>query len=128
MEAATILAGGGGVHVTDVVTAGAPTAQLPGFPAGAHVLSLEQLGDVVPQLDGAPNADSVEQTTITFDAHPDDGVLAHHGYEAYEEGAGLADSSTDPSVDEAVQSLHAHGFLGDGAHVTAQVFQITRAP
>jgi hypothetical protein len=129
MEAAAILAGDdGGLDVTDVVTAGAPTAQLPGFPTGAHVISLEQVGDVVPQLEGAPNADSVEQTTITFDAHPDDGVLAHHGYEVYEDGAGLADSSTDPSVAEAVQSLHSHGFLGDGGHATAQVFQITRAP
>ena len=37
-----------GFHVTDVVTAGSPTAQVAGFPAGSHVLSLEQHGDVVP--------------------------------------------------------------------------------
>ena len=48
MEAAAILAGHGGYHVTDVVTAGSPTAQVPGFPSGSHVLSLEQQGDVVP--------------------------------------------------------------------------------
>lgn len=129
MAAAALLAGhAGGAHVTDVVTAGSPTAQVPGFPAGAHVLSLEQLGDVVPQLDGAPNPDSVEQTTVVFDAHPDDGVLAHHDYDVYEQGAGLADATTEPSVSEAVQSLHAHGFLGQGGHVTSQVFQIIRAP
>jgi hypothetical protein len=128
MEAAAILAGHGGYHVTDVVTAGSPTAQLPGFPSGSHVLSLEQQGDIVPELDGAPNPDSVEQTTVTFDAHPADGVLAHHAYAVYEEGAGLVDASTDPSVIEAVQSLHDHGFLGAGGQVTSQVFQITRAP
>ena len=129
MAAAALLAGHpAGADVTDVVTAGSPTAQVPGFPAGAHVLSLEQLGDVVPQLDGAPNADSVEQTTVVFDAHPEDGVLAHHDYDVYEQGAGLADTTTEPSVSEAVQSLHAHGFLGHGGQVTSQVFQITRAP
>ena len=133
MEAAATLAGHGGYHVTDVVTAGSPTAQLPGFPAGSHVLSLEQRGDIVPELDGAPNPDSVEQTTVTFDAHPDGGVLAHHSYDVYEQGAGLVDGSSDPSVTEAVQSLHDHGYLGAAGspaaiQATSQVFQITRAP
>ena len=114
MEAAAILAGHGGYHVTDVVTAGSPTAQVPGFPSGSHVLSLEQQGDIVPELDGAPNPDSVEQTTVTFDAHPDGGVDAHHSYDVYEEGAGLVDAATDPSVTDAVGSLHDHGFLGAG--------------
>ncbi len=128
MEAAAILAGHGGYDVTDVVTAGSPTAQVPGFPSGSHVLSLEQQGDIVPELDGAPNPDSVEQTTVTFDAHPGGGVVAHHSYGVYEAGAGLVDAATDPSVTDAVQSLHDHGFLGTGGQVTSQVFQITRAP
>ena len=128
MEAAAILAGHGGYQVTDVVTAGSPTAQVPGFPSGSHVLSLEHQGDIVPELDGAPNPDSVEQTTVTFDAHPDGGVIAHHSYEVYEEGAGLVDDATDPSVTDAVASLHDHGFLGAGGQVSSQVFQITRAP
>jgi hypothetical protein len=55
-------------------------------------------------------------------------VLEHHGYGTYEEGAALADASTDPSVVEAVGSLHEHGFLGSDDSVTSQVFQITRAP
>ncbi|HET6939760.1 MAG TPA: alpha/beta hydrolase, partial [Nocardioides sp.] len=70
MEAAALAAHHHGYHVTDVVTAGSPTAQVGGFASGTHVLSLEQLGDVVPELDGAPNPDSVAQTTVTFDAHP----------------------------------------------------------
>jgi hypothetical protein len=128
MEAAAILAGHHGFHVTDVVTAGSPTAQLPGFPAGTHVLSLEQRGDIVPELDGAPNPDSVEQTTVTFDAHPSGGVVAHHSYDVYEQGAGLVDASTDPSVVSSVQSLHDHGFLGAQGQASSHVFQITRAP
>ena len=128
MEAAALAADHHGYHVTDVVTAGAPTAQLPGIPAGTSVLSLEQRGDIVPELDGAPNPDSVEQTTVVFDAHPAGTVMAHHSYGAYEEGAGLVDASTDPSVVAAVQSLHDHGYLGTGGTVTSQVFQVTRAP
>ncbi|HEX5089590.1 MAG TPA: hypothetical protein VFV89_17415 [Nocardioides sp.] len=128
MEAAALAAHHHGLQVTDVVTAGSPTAQVAGFPPGTHVLSLEQLGDIVPELDGAPNPDSVEQTTVTFDAHPDGGVLGHHSYDAYEQGAGLVDASTDPSVVDLVQSLHDHGYLGTGGTVISQVFQITRAP
>jgi hypothetical protein len=128
MEAAALAAHHHGYDVTDVVTAGSPTAQVSGFPAGTHVLSLEQQGDVVPELDGAPNPDSVAQTTVTFDAHPSGSVAAHHSYDTYEQGAGLVDVSHDPSVDAAVQSLHAHGYLGTGGTVTSQVFQITRAP
>jgi pimeloyl-ACP methyl ester carboxylesterase len=128
MEAAALAAHHHGYHVTDVVTAGAPTAQLPGIPADTSVLSLEQRGDIVPELDGAPNPDSVEQTTVVFDAHPAPDVLAHHSYDAYEQGAGLVDASTDPSVVAAVQSLHDDGYLGTGGTVTSQVFQVTRAP
>jgi hypothetical protein len=128
MEAAALLAGHHGYHVTDVVTAGSPTAQLPGYPAGSHVLSLEQRGDIVPELDGAPNPDTVEQTTVTFDAHPAAGITAHHSYAAYEEGASLVDASTDPSVSDAVQAMRDHGFLGADGQVRSQVFQITRAP
>jgi pimeloyl-ACP methyl ester carboxylesterase len=128
MEAAALAAHHHGYHVTDVVTAGAPTAQLPGIAAGTSVLSLEQRGDIVPQLDGAPNPDSVEQTTVVFDAHPADTVLAQHSYGAYEQGAALVDESTDPSVVGAVQSLVDHGYLGTGGTVTSQVFQVTRVP
>ena len=128
MAAAAIAAAPTGFRVTDVVTAGSPTAQVPGFPDGTHVLSLEQRGDVVPELDGAPNPDTVEQTTVVFDADPEPGVLAHHDYDVYEAGAGLVDDATDPSVVDAVASLHEHGFLGEGGDVTSQVFQITRDP
>jgi hypothetical protein len=132
MEAAAILAGDHGYDVTDVLTAGSPTAQVDGFPHGSHVTSLEQHGDVVPLLDGEPNPDSVEQTTVVFDAGPEGGVTSHHSYAVYADGAAAADASSDPSLVENIDSLHQHGFLaglGDGhAHVTSQVLQITREP
>lgn len=132
MAAAALLAGAHGYDVTDVVTAGSPTAQVEGFPEGSHVTSLEQYGDVVPLLDGEPNPDSVEQTTVLFDAGPEGGVAPHHSYPVYIEGAAAADESTDPSLVENIESLHQQGFLGGPGHdqvtVTSQVFQITRDP
>ena len=78
MEAAAMLAHGSPYAVTTVVTAGAPTAYLDGFPPGSHVLSLENQGDVVPLLDGADNADSAEQVTVRFDDH-ETSVVGNHG-------------------------------------------------
>lgn len=53
MEAAALAGRDTGFAITDVVTAGSPTAQVSGYPAGVHVLSLEQRGDIVPLTDGA---------------------------------------------------------------------------
>jgi hypothetical protein len=98
------------------------------------VTSLEQYGDVVPLLDGEPNPDSLEQTTVLFDAGPDGGVTAHHSYGVYADGAAAADASSDPYLVENIASLHQHGFLGGHPvehaqgqpTVSSQVFQITR--
>jgi hypothetical protein len=128
MEAAAILAGHSGFHVTDVVTAGSPTAQVPAFPAGSNVLSLEQHGDLVPLLDGEPNPPSVQQTTVLVDVEPGSGVTAHHDYDVYVDAAAAADSSTHPSVVSSVASLHDHGFLGGDVSVASQVFQVVREP
>lgn len=133
MTAAAILGHGSDFHVTHVVTAGSPTAQVPSFPAGSHVLSLEHEGDVVPLVDGAPNHESVEQTTVTFgDEGGAGGVVGNHDYWHYVNGAAAADASTDPSVQEQLRSLHDSGFLASGdappAAVTSQVFQIVRRP
>lgn len=128
MEAVAIAAGGSGFNVTDVVTAGSPTAQVGGYPTGVNVLSIEQHGDVVPLLDGEPNPPSVEQTTVLVDADPEQGIEEHHGYDVYVAGGAAVDASTHPSVVTSVDSLHEHGFLGAGGQVTSQVFQITRDP
>lgn len=133
MTAAAILTQGSRFHVTHVVTAGSPTAQVPGFPAGSHVLSLEHEGDVVPLTDGAPNPASVEQVTVTFrDEGGADGIVGDHDYWHYVNGAAAADASADPAVVEQLRSLQQQGFLaGHGAPpatVTSQVFTVARAP
>ena len=128
MEAVAIAAGDSGFTITDVVTAGSPTAQVGDLPTGLNVLSIEQHGDLVPLLDGEPNPPSVEQTTVVVDAGPGQGIEAHHDYDVYVAGGAAVDASTDPSVTSSVGSLHEHGFLGTGGQVTSQQFQITRTP
>jgi hypothetical protein len=128
MEAVAIAAGETGFTVTDVVTAGSPTAQVGQLPVGVNVLSIEQHGDLVPLLDGEPNPPSVEQTTVVVDADPGQGIATHHDHDVYVAGGAAVDSSDHPSVVSSVDSLHEHGFLGSGGQVTSQLFQITRAP
>lgn len=129
MEAAAILSQGSDFDVTDVVTAGAPTAQVAGFPPGSNVLSLEHQGDVVPLLDGEENPDSVSQVTVHFqDGDTGSGLVDQHSFPHYVAGAAAVDASDDPSVVASLQSLVDHGFLGAGSQVTSQTFQITRAP
>jgi pimeloyl-ACP methyl ester carboxylesterase len=125
MEAAALLSGGSGFRVTHVVTAGSPLAQVHGFPAGSHVLSLENRGDVVPLLDGAENPDTPQQVTVRFDDHQGS-VPGDHDPRHYVRGAAAAQASADPSIREQLASLRRHGFLGDGATATSEVFQITR--
>ncbi|WP_345524861.1 hypothetical protein [Nocardioides endophyticus] len=129
MEAAALASRDTGFAITDVVTAGSPTAQLDGFPDGVHVLSLEHRGDVVPLLDGADNPDIREQTTVTFDDGGRPEVEAKHAYGHYIDGAAAVDASADPSLTREVAGLHDRGFLEDGrtaTEVTSQFFQIVR--
>lgn len=129
MEAMALAGRDTGFQVTDVVTAGSPTAQVAALPDGVHTLSLEQHGDVVPLLDGRPNPDTPGRVTVTFDAHPV-GVLDAHEYPAYVAGATAADGSPDPSVRAAIEGLHQRGYLagpGDAPAVTSQFFQVTRS-
>lgn len=128
MEAAAILSHNHDFNVTNVVTAGSPTAQVAGFPPGTHVLSLENQGDVVPLLDGEENPDSTQQVTVHFNDQGSS-IGDSHGLDHYANGAAAVDASGDPSIQEQLASLQANGYLGtDAQQVTSQVFQITRNP
>lgn len=127
MAAVALLARGTPYAVTHVVTVGSPTAQVGELPAGTHVLSLETDEDVVPLTDGADNPDSLEQVTVRFHGSGA-GVAGRHDITQYVAGAAATQASRDPSVQEAVRSLDAAGFLGSGARAEAQTFRITRAP
>jgi hypothetical protein len=125
MEAASLLAHGSGFDVTHVVTAGSPIAGVHDYPAGSHVLSLENRGDVVPLLDGHDNPDSRAQVTVTFDDH-ETSVAGNHDLGHYVDGAAAVDASCDPSIREQLGSLRRSGFLGSDATASSQVLQVTR--
>jgi hypothetical protein len=125
MEAAAMLSHGTQFNITNVVTAGAPTSQVDGFPDGSHVLSLENKGDIVPLLDGADNPDSTQQVTVQFDDH-ETSVAGNHDLSHYADGAWSADNSDNASIQEQLESLHQHGYLGTDAIATSQIFQIQR--
>jgi hypothetical protein len=124
MAAAALVARGSPFHITAVVTAGSPLAQVHGYPAGTQVLSLENRGDVVPLLDGADNPDAVGHVTVQFDDH-ETSIAGNHAIPHYVRGAESVDASTDPSVRAQVEALHQHGFLS-GRVTDSQVFQVTR--
>ena len=108
--------------VTHLVTAGAPIA-LAAVPASVSVLSLQNSGDVVPELDGADNPRRANWITVRT-AHGGDTVLAKHSMRAYLAGAEDVDASADPAL--AHWRRAAAGFLG-ADRVSTQVFQIRRA-
>jgi hypothetical protein len=119
-------AGHGDFNVTQVVTAGSPVAAMGEPPGDVAVLSLENHGDVVPLLDGEPNADTASHVTVTF-ADGGDGIGGHHDLAHYVAGAAGVDASTDPSLTDHLAGMHGQGFLTGGqADVTYQAFQITR--
>lgn len=122
MQAAQLLAHGSGYDVTNVVTAGSPIAHAGAFPAGSHVLSLENRADFVPDLDGADNPATPQHVTVTFSDGPDTPV-GSHGMSHYVDGAAAVDAATDVSVRDSVASLQP--FFAPG-RVTSQLFVMTR--
>jgi len=108
--------------VTHLVTAGAPIG-LAAVPASVSVLSVQNSGDVVPELDGADNPRRANWITVRT-AHGDNTVLAKHSMRAYLAGAQDLDASTDPAL--AHWRRTAAGFLV-ADQVSTQVFQIRRA-
>jgi hypothetical protein len=111
----------GSYHVTHVVTAGAPVGLSP-IPASVSVLSLENAGDVVPELDGRTNPDRENWITAGVDRGAS-GITERHSLGAYREAAGDLDRSPDPSL--RAWSAGASAFL-NGTAVTSQVFSIRR--
>ncbi|WGL52743.1 hypothetical protein P5P86_02705 [Nocardioides sp. BP30] len=122
MEAVALASHASPYRVSDVVTLGAPTAQVHHYPPGVHVLSLEHEGDLVPQLAGQGSA-SAQHVTVRFDSGVQ-GVVANHSLEHYTAGAAAVDASADPDVVAARDELS--GFLRAGGQAHGQVFAITR--
>jgi pimeloyl-ACP methyl ester carboxylesterase len=123
-----------GFSVTTVVTAGSPVAGMQ-LPKRVQALHLEHLQDAVTALDGAPNPDRVNRTTLVRDLGAGDkadraaalSISIPHQVTTYIRTAETADASTHPSVrrfDEALGQV-----LGDGtAEVNSRWFVGTRTP
>jgi hypothetical protein len=118
-------AASGEFRVTHVVTAGSPVGLVDDLPRSVQVLSLENRGDFVPQLDTADNQRRSNRITVTVNRGPSS-ALARHGLEAaYLPGARDTDASGDPSV--AAWMHGAHDFL-QGDAVKTDVYRVTRRP
>jgi len=99
VNAATRFTQTGEFHVDRVITAGAPiSATVDRIPRPVQVLALENAGDVVPHLDGQPNPDRPNVTTVTL--HHDHGDIGrnHDLTDSYIPGATDVAASSDPSV------------------------------
>ena len=114
-------------NVQHVVTAGAPTAQVPHLPDSIQALSLENTGDLVPLTDGEDNPDQPNRTTVRFD-HPTGSVGGNHAMETYTTGGALVDASADPSLVESIDQLRKDGFVGSDQDTTTSTYTITRKP
>ena len=112
-----------GFTVTHLVTAGSPIGLAP-VPGSVSVLSLQNTGDLVPELDGADNPRRGNWITVRT-ARGDSSVFGKHSVQAYLAGAGDLDASADESLVQWRRS--AAGFL-TADRVRTQVFEIRRGP
>jgi hypothetical protein len=113
--------------VTHVLTAGSPIAQSP-MPGGVQVLSVEHTNDLVPLLDGAPNPDRAQWTTVraTAPLDPDLSPLAAHDRVRY----AATGQQVDASADASIQSWRSgsRGFMAaPGTTSTSWTLHISRA-
>jgi len=122
MEAAALASERTGFTVTDVVTVGAPTAQVASRPRRLHVLSIDNAGDAVPLAAGRPDRGSPGQVTVEIDTG-ETGVVDEHDLSRYVAGAEALDASNDPTVRGAVGRLSP--FLG-AESARGALFQIDR--
>jgi hypothetical protein len=91
--------------VDQVVTAGAPSAQVPRIPEATRVLSLEDRSDPVVLLGSLINASTANRLTVVFDA------AGAEGAQLYVEGARAADSADHPELRAEIARLQDLGFL-----------------
>jgi hypothetical protein len=125
VNAATRLAHTGEFRVSRVISAGAPiSALVDRVPASVQVLALENAGDVVPHLDGRPNPDRPNVTTVTVHHDYGDVRRNHDLGDSYLPGAGDVAASSDPSVRAYLQGLAP--FL-DATAIQTRRFVITRS-
>jgi hypothetical protein len=105
--AAEIASGAGSstFAVDQVITAGAPSAQVPRIPDSTMVLSLEDRGDPVALLGSLINAGVPNRLTVVFDGG------GAHGAAAYVAGGRAADAADHPDLRATITRLRERGHL-----------------
>lgn len=91
--------------VDQVVTAGAPAAQVPLIPESTRVLSLEDRSDPVALLGSLINARIANRLTVVFDSSQSDGG------DVYVLGAKAADSAEHPELRAEITRMQDLGYL-----------------
>jgi len=91
--------------VDQVVTAGAPAAQVPRLPATVRMLALEDRADPVALLGSLVNAGDPQRTTVVFDAA---GTSTESVYVC---GARVADAAPSPELRAELDRLRSRGYL-----------------
>ena len=91
--------------VDQVVTAGAPSSQVPRIPETTRVLSLEDRSDPVALLGSLINASTANRLTVVFDGG------THAGADMYVAGAKAADSAEHPELRAEIARMQDLGFL-----------------
>lgn len=91
--------------IDQVITAGAPSAQVPRIPAETNVLSLEDRSDPVALLGSLINTGVTNRLTVVFDGGETDGASI------YVAGGRAADTATHPDLRAAITRIQELGFL-----------------
>lgn len=95
--------------VDQVVTTGAPSAQVPTIPQQTRVLSLEDRSDPVALLGSLINADVGNRLTVVYDGSA--GGSEDPGTSPYVVGGRAADAAQHPEVRAEIARIHELGFL-----------------
>jgi hypothetical protein len=90
--------------VDQVVTAGAPSAQVPSIPEQTRVLSLEDRADPVALLGSLINADVANRVTVVYDGSAADG-------QPYVSGGRAADEAQHPGLRAEIRRIQQLGYL-----------------
>lgn len=91
--------------IDQVVTIGAPSAQVPRIPEATRVLSLEDRSDPVALLGSLINADAPNRMTVVFQGR---GTL---GASIYSAGGRAADNATHPALKAEITRIRELGYL-----------------
>ena len=96
--------------VDQVVTVGAPAAQVPSIPVQTRVLSLEDRADPVALLGSLVNASVDNRVTVIYDGSAA-GAGAGAGAETYVVGGRAVDEAQHPGLRAEIQRIQELGYL-----------------